>query len=106
MARSTRPRNAGADAPPRRRMRGFEPAASLVASIREAAATLGHGIAGEVTASVGVAVFLSLNICAGIFATLGYALVHPASTDPLVGASGAVCIGAAAVLGAGVGQPE
>ncbi len=32
MARSTRPRNAGADAPPRRRMRGFEPAASLVAS--------------------------------------------------------------------------
>lgn len=70
------------------------------------ALTFGAPVARLFRGSVGVAVFLSLYICAGIFATLGYALVHPASTDPLVGASGAVfgLIGAATRLLGGRGR--
>lgn len=70
------------------------------------ALTFGAPVARLFRGSVGVGVFLALYICAGIFATLGYALVHPASTDPLVGASGAVfgLIGAATRLMGGRGR--
>ena len=44
MARSTPPRKPGPDAPPRRRMRGFEPAATLVAA-RVRAGAEGRGFA-------------------------------------------------------------
>ena len=40
--------------------------------------------------------FAALYFVGGVFATLGFVLLHPASTEPLIGASGAV----AAVLGA------
>lgn len=71
-----------------------------------AALTFGAPVARLFRGAVGVGVFLSLYICAGIFATMGYALVHPGSTDPLVGASGAVfgLIGAATRLLGGRGR--
>lgn len=71
-----------------------------------AALTFGAPVARLFRGPVGVGVFLSLYICAGIFATLGYALVHPGSTDPLVGASGAVfgLIGGATRLLGGRGR--
>lgn len=71
-----------------------------------AALTFGAPVARLFRGPVGVGVFLALYICAGIFATLGYALVHLGSTDPLVGASGAVfgLIGAATRLLGGGGR--
>ncbi len=68
------------------------------------ALTFGAPVARLFHGAVGVGVFLTLYICAGIFAALGYGLIHVGSTDPLVGASGAVfgLIGAATrLLGAG-----
>ncbi|MFC5342828.1 rhomboid family intramembrane serine protease [Brevundimonas staleyi] len=71
-----------------------------------AALTFGTPVARLFRGSVGVAVFVALYIGAGIFATFGYALVHLGSTDPLVGASGAVfgLIGAATRLLGGGGR--
>ena len=71
-----------------------------------AALTFGAPVARLFPGSVGVGVFLALYICAGIFATLGYGLVHLGSPDPLVGASGAVfgLIGAATRLLGGGGR--
>lgn len=71
-----------------------------------AALTFGAPVARLFRGPVGVGVFLALYICAGIFATLGYGLVHLGSTDPLVGASGAVfgLIGAATRLLGGGGR--
>ena len=70
------------------------------------ALTFGAPVARLFRGAFGVGVFLALYICAGIFATLGFALVHPGSTDPLVGASGAVfgLIGAATRLLGGKGR--
>ena len=70
------------------------------------ALTFGAPVARLFRGAVGVAVFLTLYICAGIFATLGYGLVHLDSTDPLVGASGAVfgLIGASTRLLGGRGR--
>ncbi|WP_271085411.1 rhomboid family intramembrane serine protease [Brevundimonas sp. NIBR11] len=70
------------------------------------ALTFGAPVARLFRGTVGVAVFLALYICAGIFAALGYGLVHWGSTDPLVGASGAVfgLIGAATRLLGGGGR--
>lgn len=71
-----------------------------------AALTFGAPVARLFRGAVGVGVFLALYICAGIFATLGYGLVHLGSPDPLVGASGAVfgLIGAATRLLGGGGR--
>ena len=71
-----------------------------------AALTFGAPVARLFRGTGGVAVFMALYIGAGIFATLGYALVHLASSDPLVGASGAVfgLIGAATRLLGGGGR--
>lgn len=71
-----------------------------------AALTFGAPVARLFRGSVGVGVFLALYICAGIFATLGYGMVHLGSPDPLVGASGAVfgLIGAATRLLGGGGR--
>lgn len=71
-----------------------------------AALTFGAPVARLFRGSVGVRVFLALYICAGIFATLGYGMVHLGSPDPLVGASGAVfgLIGAATRLLGGGGR--
>ncbi|WP_428150122.1 rhomboid family intramembrane serine protease [Brevundimonas sp.] len=71
-----------------------------------AALTFGAPVARLFRGPVGVGVFLALYICAGIFATLGYGLVHWGSADPLVGASGAVfgLIGAATRLLGGGGR--
>ena len=71
-----------------------------------AALTFGAPVARLFRGPVGVGVFLALYICAGIFATLGYGLVHLGSPDPLVGASGAVfgLIGAATRLLGGGGR--
>ena len=71
-----------------------------------AALTFGAPVARLFRGSVGVAGFLSLYIGAGVFATLGYGLVHLGSPDPLVGASGAVfgLIGAATRLLGGGGR--
>ena len=55
-----------------------------------AALTFGAPVARLFRGPVGAGVFLALYLCAGIFATLGYGLVHLGSPDPLVGASGAV----------------
>lgn len=70
------------------------------------ALTFGAPVARLFRGSVGVGVFLALYIAAGVVATLGYALVHPGSTAPLVGASGAVfgLIGAATRLMGGRGR--
>lgn len=70
------------------------------------ALTFGAPVARLLRGSVGSVAFLALYICAGIFATLGFALVHWGSTDPLVGASGAVfgLIGAATRLLGGKGR--
>lgn len=71
-----------------------------------AALTFGAPVARLFRGPVGVGVFLALYIGAGIFATLGYGLMHLGSTDPLVGASGAVfgLIGAATRLLGGGGR--
>lgn len=71
-----------------------------------AALTFGAPVARLFRGAVGVGVFLALYICAGIFAALGYGLVHLGSPDPLVGASGAVfgLIGAATRLLGGRGR--
>ena len=71
-----------------------------------AALTFGAPVARLFRGPVGAGVFLALYICAGIFATLGYGLVHLGSPDPLVGASGAVfgLIGAATRLLGGGGR--
>ena len=70
------------------------------------ALTFGAPVARLFRGPVGVSVFLALYICAGIFAALGYGLVHLGSTDPLVGASGAVfgLIGASTRLLGGRGR--
>ena len=70
------------------------------------ALTFGAPVARLFRGPVGVGVFLALYIGAGIFATLGYGLVHLGGTDPLVGASGAVfgLIGAATRLLGGGGR--
>ena len=70
------------------------------------ALTFGAPVARMFRGAVGVGVFLTLYIGAGIFATLGYGLVHLGGTDPLVGASGAVfgLIGAATRLLGGGGR--
>lgn len=71
-----------------------------------AALTFGAPVARLFRGPAGAGVFLALYICAGIFATLGYGLVHLGSPDPLVGASGAVfgLIGAATRLLGGGGR--
>lgn len=71
-----------------------------------AALTFGAPVARLFRGPAGAGVFLVLYICAGIFATLGYGLVHLGSPDPLVGASGAVfgLIGAATRLLGGGGR--
>lgn len=71
-----------------------------------AALTFGAPLARLFRGTVGAGVFLALYICAGIFATLGYGLIHLGSPDPLVGASGAVfgLIGAATRLLGGRGR--
>ncbi len=71
-----------------------------------AALTFGAPVARLFRGPVGVGVFLALYICAGIFAALGYALVHLGSSDTMVGASGAVfgLIGAATRLLGGGGR--
>ncbi|WP_426051304.1 rhomboid family intramembrane serine protease [Brevundimonas sp. SL161] len=71
-----------------------------------AALTFGAPVARLFRGPVGAGVFLAIYICAGIFATLGYGLVHLGSPDPLVGASGAVfgLIGAATRLLGGGGR--
>ena len=71
-----------------------------------AALTFGAPVARLFKGTVGVGVFLALYICAGIFATLGYGLVHLGSADFLVGASGAVfgLIGASTRLLGGGGR--
>lgn len=54
----------------------------------------------------GTAAFFAFYIGCGVLAALGYALVHPFGTDPVVGASGAVfgLIGAATRLLGGRGR--
>lgn len=71
-----------------------------------AALTFGAPVARLFRGPAGAGVFLALYISAGIFATLGYGLVHLGSPDPLVGASGAVfgLIGAATRLLGGGGR--
>lgn len=71
-----------------------------------AALTFGAPVARLFRGPAGAGVFLALYICAGIFATLGYGLVHLGSPDSLVGASGAVfgLIGAATRLLGGGGR--
>ena len=71
-----------------------------------AALTFGAPVARLFRGSTGVCVFLALYIVSGVFATLGYALVHLGSSDLLVGASGAVfgLIGAATRLLGGRGR--
>lgn len=71
-----------------------------------AALTFGAPIARLFRGPVGVLVFVTFYIAAGAFATLGYGLLHLASADPLVGASGAVfgLIGAATRLLSGGGR--
>ena len=70
------------------------------------ALTFGAPVARLFRGTVGVGVFLALYIGAGIFATLGYGLLHLGGMDPLVGASGAVfgLIGAATRLLGGGGR--
>lgn len=54
----------------------------------------------------GVAAFLAFYMGCGVLAALGYALIHPSSENPVVGASGAVfgLIGAATRLLGGYGR--
>ena len=70
------------------------------------ALTFGAPVARLFRGAVGVGVFFALYIGAGIFGSLGYAALHLGSTDPLVGASGAVfgLIGAATRLLGGGGR--
>lgn len=70
------------------------------------ALTFGAPVARLFRGPVGVGVFFALYICAGIFGSFGYALMHPGSADPLVGASGGVfgLIGAATRLLGGRGR--
>ncbi len=71
-----------------------------------AALTFGAPVARLFRGSLGVVAFLALYSASGIVATLGYGLMHPGSSDPLVGASGAVfgLIGAASRLLGGRGR--
>jgi membrane associated rhomboid family serine protease len=71
-----------------------------------AALTFGAPVARLFRGVTGVCVFLLFYMASGVVATLGYALVHPGSGDPLVGASGAVfgLIGAATRLLGGRGR--
>jgi membrane associated rhomboid family serine protease len=73
-----------------------------------AALTFGTPVARLFRGGVGLVVFLSLYIVSGVVATLGYGLVHWGSSDPLVGASGAVfgLIGAATRLTGGGGRVQ
>lgn len=71
-----------------------------------AALTFGAPVARLFRGGLGVVAFLALYSASGIVATLGYGLMHPGSSDALVGASGAVfgLIGAASRLLGGRGR--
>lgn len=71
-----------------------------------AALTFGAPVARLFRGGIGILAFLTLYIASGVVATLGYGLMHLGSTDPLVGASGAVfgLIGAATRLLGGRGR--
>ena len=71
-----------------------------------AALTFGAPVARFLGDRQGPVVFLLFYVAAGVFASLGYALAHWGSTQPMVGASGAVfgLIGAATRLMFGAGE--
>lgn len=71
-----------------------------------AALTFGSPVARLFGGASGVGAFFFLYIVSGVVATLGYGLMHTGSSDPLVGASGAVfgLIGAATRLLGGRGR--
>jgi len=71
-----------------------------------AALIFGTPIARLFRGGAGVGVFLALYIASGVFATLGYGLLHWGGESPLVGASGAVfgLIGASTRLLGGAGR--
>lgn len=71
-----------------------------------AALTFGSPVARLFRGVSGIGAFFLLYIASGVVATLGYGLVHAGSSDPLVGASGAVfgLIGAATRLLGGRGR--
>lgn len=70
------------------------------------AATFGVPVARVLKGTAGIVGFLGLCIAGGVAGALGYALFHPGSADPLVGASGAVfaLIGGAMRLMGGRGR--
>jgi membrane associated rhomboid family serine protease len=70
------------------------------------ALTFGAPVARLFRGGVGVGVFFALYIGAGVIGSLGYALMHAGSADPLVGASGGVfgLIGASTRLLGGGGR--
>lgn len=71
-----------------------------------AALIFGTPVARLTRGARGTAVFLAFYMGCGVLAALGYALIHPSSDEPMVGASGAVfgLIGAATRLLGGQGR--
>ncbi len=71
-----------------------------------AALTFGAPVARLLRGPAGIGAFFTLYIVSGVIGALGYAFVHWASNDPLVGASGAIfgLIGAATRLLGGQGR--
>ena len=70
------------------------------------ALTFGAAVARLMPGARGVGAFLAFYIVTGVLAGVGYALIHPSSGQPLVGASGAVfgLIGGATRLLGGEGR--